>query len=253
MRGIDIIEGMQNYVINWAKVKKGENVLILADSLADEFVVEQAATVCRGQGANVVVSWIEFNPVQTLGGGKIIDAALTGTDKMLRFTFATSHDRGTLKACREYGLRIYAVCNPTRDFFASEAARFPVELMVEIARETVQRARAGRKIHITDKKGTDLRVEGRPENWSCEIRPRGFQGDYRTWVYDTDLPGNYPMTFPGSMTGLIPPELLILMRSALLVYVKNPSNSPFGIIVSSRWKEVKRQISSMRLIQESRI
>ncbi len=206
MRGVDVIEGIHNYIVNWVKVKKGENVLLLADSLADSLVVEMAAAVARAQGAHVVVSWIEYNPVQTMGGGKIIDAALTGTDKMLRFTFATSHDAGTVKACREYGLRIYGVCNPTQEFFASEAARFPVKLMLEIARETVQRARAGRNIHITDKKGTDLTAEGRPENWSCEIRPKGFKGDYRTWDYDTELPGNYPMTFPGSVTGLIPPE-----------------------------------------------
>jgi hypothetical protein len=206
MRGVDVIEGIQNYIINWVKVKKGENILLVADGLADESVVELAATVARAQGASVVVSWIEFNPIQTLGGGKIINAALTAADKMLRFTFATSHDAGTVKACREYGLRIYGVCNPTEEFFASEAARFPVELMLEIARETVQRARAGRKVHITDKKGTDLTAEGVPENWSCEIRPRGFKGDYSTWDYDTELPGNYPMTFPGSIVGLIPPE-----------------------------------------------
>lgn len=206
MRGVDVIEGIQNYVINWVKVKKGENVLLLADSLADESIVEQTATVVRGQGANIVVCWIEYNPIQTMGGGKIIEAALAGTDKMLRFTFATSHDRGTVKACREHGLRIYGVCNPTEEFFASEAARFPVELMLEIARESVQRSRAGKRIHITDRKGTDLTAEGRPENWSCEIRPWGFKGDYRTWVYDTDIPGNYPMTFPGSITGLIPPD-----------------------------------------------
>jgi len=206
MKSIDIIEGIQNYVVNWAKIKKGENILIVADSLADELVVDLTATVARGQGAKVVVCWIEFNPLQTMGGGKIIDNALKGADKLLRFTFALSHDKGTVEACQEYGLRMYGVTNPTRDFLASEAARFPVELMIEIQRETVQRARKARNIHITDEKGTDFTAEGRPENWSSEIRPKDFKGDYKNWDMDLELTGNYPMTFPGSMTGLIPPE-----------------------------------------------
>ena len=206
MKSVDIIEGIQNYVVNWAKIKKGENILIVADSLADPDVVDLTAAVARGQKANVVVSWIEFNPLQAQGGGKILEAAIKGTDKLLRFTFAMSHDRGTVEACQEFGLRMYGVANPTKEFFASEAAKFPVPLIIEIARETVQRARAGKRVHITDDKGTDLWAEGRPENWGCAIRPRDFRGDYKNWDYDTELPGNYPMTFPGEVVGLIPPE-----------------------------------------------
>ncbi len=206
MRGVDIIEGIQNYVVNWAKIKKGENILIVADSLADPMVVDLTATVARAQKANVVVSWIEFNPIQAQGGGKIIEAALKGTDKLLRFTFSLSHDKGTVEACQEFGLRMYGVANPTKEFFASEAATFPIPLIIEISRETVQRARASKQVHITDDKGTDLWAEGRPENWGCDIRPKDFEGNYLNWDYDTNLPGNYPMTFPGAHTGLIPPE-----------------------------------------------
>ena len=55
MRSVDIIEGIQNYVVNWAKIQKGEDILIVADSLADPLVVDLTATVARGQKANVIV------------------------------------------------------------------------------------------------------------------------------------------------------------------------------------------------------
>lgn len=206
MKSVDVIEGIQNYILNWVKVRKGENILIVADSLADPLIIDLAAAVAKAQKANVVVSWIEFNPLQTQGGGKIIEWALKGADKVLRFTFAISHDKGTVEACQEYGVRLYGVTNPTSDFFASEAAQFPVPLILEIAKETVHRARSHTKIHITHENGTDLWAEGRPENWGSATRPRDFGGDYKDWDYDTELPGNYPMTFPGEVVGLIPPD-----------------------------------------------
>ena len=124
MRATDRAPGIRNYVENWAEVEAGENVILVADSYANEDMVNEVAAEARAMGADVVVSWIDFNPIQAQGGGPIIDEALTAADKMLRMTFATSHDRGTQKAIMEHGLQMYSVANPhDPEFFVQEAFR----------------------------------------------------------------------------------------------------------------------------------
>jgi leucyl aminopeptidase (aminopeptidase T) len=198
MRATDRAVGIRNYVVNWAEVSEGEEVIVVADSYADEDVVNEVAAEARSQGANVVVTWIDFNPIQAQGGGPIIDEALQAADKMLRLTFATSHDRGTQKAIMEHGLEMYSVANPhDPEFFAQEAAEYPVELVLEIEKKALSLARSGSEIHVTCKKGTDVTATYNPEDWG---------GDFGTIPADEKRPGTYPATFPGAIAGVLPPQ-----------------------------------------------
>jgi hypothetical protein len=198
MRETDIIEGVQNYVVNWARVQRGEHVLVVADSIADRMVVDLIAAVAKGQGANVVVAWIDFNPRQTQGAGPIIGAALQGADKLLRLNFALSHDKDTSQALQEYGVSMYGVCNPVPQFFASEAARFPVELTHAILHKTLEIVWREKvtTVRVTDPKGTDVQAKGYAKDWG---------GDYMNSALRWDMPGVYPRTFPGAIVGLVPP------------------------------------------------
>ena len=199
MRETDIIEGIQNYVVNWARVKKGENVIIVADTIADEMVVDLTAAVARGQGARVVVTWIDFNPVQAQGGGPIIDAALRGADKILRMNFALSHDHGTSLALQEYGMSMYSVCNSTPQFFASEAARFPAEITLAIQKraQEIVWSQDFMDVRVTDDNGTDVQAKGLARDWTSDY--------YGCTDWKLDMPGLYPRTFPGAILGLVPP------------------------------------------------
>lgn len=198
MRPTDRAVGIKNYVENWAEVSEGEEVIVVADSYADEAVVEEVAAEARSLGANVVVTWIDFNPIQAQGGGPIVDAALKAADKMLRLTFATSHDRGTQQAIMEHGLEMYSVANPhDPEFFAQEAASYPVELVLEIEKKALEIARSGSEIHVTCEKGTDVTATYNPEDWG---------GDFGTIPADQKAPGTYPATFPGAIAGVLPPQ-----------------------------------------------
>lgn len=199
MRETEIIEGVRNYVVNWAQVRKGEHVLVLADSLADRMLVDLIAAVVRGEGANVVVSWIDFNPLQARGAGPIIAAALHGATKVLRLTFSISHDRGTVQAVQERGVAIYGAAVPTAEFFAREVARFPAELSLAIERLTEQKIwsyPSPHTIKVTHKNGTNLRAMGRAEDWG---------GYFQNTDFKWDIPAVYPRTFPGQAVGLITP------------------------------------------------
>lgn len=198
MRATDRAVGIRNYVQNWAQVEEGEEVIVVADSYANEEVVNQVAAEATAQGANVVVTWIDFNPIQAQGGGPIIDEALTAADKMLRLTFATSHDRGTQIAIMEHGLEMYSVANPhDPEFFTQEAAKYPVELVLEIEKKALEITRGGSEIHVTCEKGTDVTATYNPEDWG---------GDFGTVPADKPGPGTYPATFPGAIAGVLPPQ-----------------------------------------------
>lgn len=199
LRLVDIIEGIQNYVCNWVKVRKGEEIVLVADSLADELVVEATAALVRAQGANCQVIWMGYNPVPIQGAGRSVTAAIQRADKYLRFNFATSHDKETQAAVMEYGASVYAVASPTREFFASEAARYPVELVLAMGRKLNEKIYQKRHatVRLTHENDTDLRAESAAEDWvnNCD-NPE----------YEWERPAVYPRTFPGAIVGLVPPQ-----------------------------------------------
>jgi len=198
MRATDRAQGIRNYVENWAEVSDGEEVVLVADSYSNEDMVNEVAAAARAQGARVVVCWIDFNPIQAQGGGPVVDEALKGADKLLRMTFATSHDHGTQKAVMEHGLQMYSVANPhDPEFFVQEAARYPVEVVLEIEKKALEIARSGSEIHVTSETGTDVTATYNPEDWG---------GDFGTVPADETGPGSYPATFPGAIAGVLPPQ-----------------------------------------------
>ena len=199
LRMVDIIQGVQNYICNWAGIREGEEVVLVADSMADELAVETTAAMAQAQGANVQVIWMSYNPVPIQGAGRSVTAALQKADKYLRFNFATSHDKETQSAVMEYGLSVYGVASPTREFFASEAARYPVELLLAMDRKLIQRIyqKPRAVVRLTHENGTDLRAEGAAEDWLSTYGNADLK-----W----DIPGQYPRILPGCVIGLAPPE-----------------------------------------------
>lgn len=199
LRPVDIMPGIQNYVVNWACVKSGEEIVVLADSLADELVVELTAATAAAQGANARVIWIDFNPVPVQGAGPAVSAALQQADKVFRFTFATSHDKETARAYQEYGTTIFGCASPTREFFASEAARYPVELILAIGRKVLEKvwSKPTAMLRLTHENGSDFR---------CEVRSEDWVGDCANPHFKWDVPGVYPRNFPGAIVGVLPPR-----------------------------------------------
>jgi leucyl aminopeptidase (aminopeptidase T) len=152
--------------------------------------------VARGAVARVI--WIDFNAMPIQGAGDVVSAALQKADKVFRFTFATSHDKETARAYQEYGTTIFGCASPTREFFASEAARYPVEIVIAIANKVLQKvwSKPTATVRLTHRNGTDLRAEVRAEDWL---------GDVSNPDYKWDVPGLYPRNFPGAIVGVLPP------------------------------------------------
>lgn len=208
LRAVDIAPGIHNYVVNWAGVRRGEEVVVLADGMsADELVVESVASVASAQGAHVNVVWIPYNPIPVQGAGKSVSYALMQADKVFRLCWAVSHDKSSAYSYQMYGTSFFGCARPQRDFFASRAATFPIELTFAIARRQIERIwefGRGHVVRVVHPNGTDLRAYGDPEDWVVDgVKPLSRR---RGWLEPKDIPGAYPNNFPGIVVGLVPPH-----------------------------------------------
>jgi len=200
MKKSDIIQGVKNYVIDWCGVKKGENVLVLTDERNDQLTIDTIVEVARGTGANVVVVKLPYVASARTGPGgspcyDFVLEALKKTDKMLRCTksFIDIDDKELRQLLVEYGLRAYNLSEYyDAEYFASEAAKFPSRLALEITRRAIEMARSGKNVHITTPKGTDFKIEVQPDDW----------GGAWTQMYGNP-PGEFSV-FPGGVVAALP-------------------------------------------------
>ncbi len=173
-RVMDLMEGAKNLVIDYACVKKGENVCVYADTGCDPLVIEAISIAAKEAGGEVVITISsEVNDPQDSGlvdPPKIVRNAFYASDVILsivsifKMQFST---RATAKALNEYGVRLAYIGPNTSDELASEWARFPAELSFAIAKKIQTDLQAGSEdITLTDEKGSHLKITIEPQHWS---------------------------------------------------------------------------------------
>lgn len=162
-RVMDLIEGAKNYVVNYGSVRKGEEVLILTDPKVDLLVVDAFAAAARDVGAKVAI--LNMGNINTElpryleeDIPKTVKAAVWGTDVLIGATTYLIHpnDKWLNIPMMETGLRIIYPMFPTVYHLASEFSRFPAEILFAMALRDYEIVRNGKKLRITDPKGTDI-------------------------------------------------------------------------------------------------
>ena len=126
----EVIQGVKSYVIDHAKVKKSENVLIAADTRTYSLIIDVVLSFCESQGAKTTITITESNRIPG-GGDRIFGSALKAADKALLLTRNWNRD-DFFEAMYDYGTVMCSAASSTREFFASEAARYPYELYYEV-------------------------------------------------------------------------------------------------------------------------
>lgn len=203
---LEVTKGARIFVLDFAKIKPGERLMILADDLADPFVVDLLAEIARDARAEVATTWIEHSSTVYTKTPEGVYEGLKKFDKLFRCTMNTGHHTlGLTRAMGEYGLSIYTLVPCDTDLLTSEAAKFPLELTYAIVKKSVQICRSAKTIRVTSEKGTDLTTELNPKNWGT------YWGDWiegwgEEWGPYTDraIPGDTPGTFPPSACGTYP-------------------------------------------------
>jgi len=174
----DLIEGARNCAINWANVRRDEEVLIVTDTGTDFMNAEAIATVCREAGAKVSTMII---PPQRLPNQEPppVAAAMRSVNVVFApLTYTISHTDARFAANNNGARFIGMYASSTTDALASEGAKFPAEIIFAVTRKVADQWRRGKTIRVTCDKGSDLRADILdPDNnvvgWHGTVAPLG--------------------------------------------------------------------------------
>lgn len=164
---LNYLTGARNCV-KFANVQQGENVLILAEPDAEFETIEALSLCCKERDADVFVLFKEGAEF-----GKdispVIAESLKASDTVFDLGYPVAHTKAGVIANMDFGTKIIMV-RPDAEVFATEAAKFPLDLWYAMGKLMHRKIRETPHLRIIDKKGT---------NFTMEIDPRcvgGFIG-----------------------------------------------------------------------------
>lgn len=179
MRLNGLMEGARNCAIEWANVKRGEQVLIVTDTACDLANAEAIAAVCSEVGAKVTTMVIPPQELPNQEPPPPVAAAMKHADCIfLPLYYTISHTDARFEA-NARGARVMGMyASTTTDALASKGAKFPAEIIFAVTRKVAAQWCNGKRIHITCDKGTDVSGEIRhPERnvvgWHGTAAPLG--------------------------------------------------------------------------------
>ena len=186
------------FVEQWAKVRQGERVLVLADESTDAGVARAVLDCARATGAEVTFVEIAKPGSAWAEPSEVVLGAMQRAQKCLSLALVY-HDRRTTIARREYGMAMFFLLPPLPATLLGQAALFPIELCTEIGRQCALRLRAARRLRVTSRRGTDF---------SAELDPRNCTADPGGWLDAWD-PGRVVGTTPGEGSNTFPPGVVL--------------------------------------------
>jgi len=141
-------------------VKPGEKAVILAERKVEPEVIYGIWAAVQAKGGQAWACLVEQAHESHVPG--VVAGVLAEADVVFH-SWVAAHSPEANRLRRERGQRWIAFADClTFDRFLSPAVRFPIDLMMEIIASTwrlVDQGQQRSELHITDPKGTDLRLE----------------------------------------------------------------------------------------------
>lgn len=208
----DLIDGARNCVENVAKVKPGEEVLILSDTTVDLDVVNAYRIAAEMAGGNVSVLTLK-SKIAGAGPNQILDSgymvpwpkmawhAMVASNVCLNLSYfieihslfgaaQTQWVEKLMDLKDKYGIRLIRVQISVKETLASAYARFPEPLLQFIGSNACQQVIDAAEgdtlkadVRLTDPEGTDLSIAGIGVTNSFKWRLGGEKDKTTPW-YD---------------------------------------------------------------------
>lgn len=154
---LEILPGVRNCVEK-ANVQPRESVLIDIDITfdPDPMVVQALATVLKEKGAEVSVLYHrQIGREESIP--KTIENAAYSADIIFQMGRGVGlHNLAGMRAMFEYGATLYGIMVQKPEDFMHPGAIFPIEVFAVIQRNHHERIMKGKRLHLTDPKGTDF-------------------------------------------------------------------------------------------------
>jgi len=159
-------------------VKKGESVLIYADTASDENVVKATADACTILGAKAAVMWFKTNPEVTMDPPEPVIAAMNNADVLIEYCvnyllYAPFYDSMMKKGRARYicltGMNVESIVRTI--------GKVDYPKMLKFGDKLVELTKKADKVQITNAAGTDVTAynRGRPVSQPGEIAKKPGQ------------------------------------------------------------------------------
>lgn len=160
------------------RIKKGESVLIYADTASDEGIVRATAEACAILGAKTAVMWFETNPEVTMNPPEPVVGAMSNADVLIEYCvnyvlYSPAYDEMMKKGRARYicltGMNVESI--------VKTIGRVDYPTMLKFGDKLVELTRKADKIRITNPAGTDITAynRGRPVSQSGDIAKKPGQ------------------------------------------------------------------------------
>ena len=147
------------------RVKKGESVLIVADTTSDERIVRATADACTILGAKAEVMWFKTNPEVTMDPPEPVIAAMNSTDVMIEYCVNyLNYSKAYDNMMRKGRVRYICLTGMTVESIVRTIEKVNVPVVVELGDKLVELTRKANKVRVTNSSGTDITGynKGRP-------------------------------------------------------------------------------------------
>jgi 2,5-dihydroxypyridine 5,6-dioxygenase len=156
---MELQRGADTLVRHMLKVKEGENVLIYADTAADERTVKAVASAVYVAVGEPLIAVFETRREPDLPPPKALAAAMKNADIVVEFAkmylIHTDAWRETLKA----GVRVLCLTGMNSDILIRCIGRVNYPAMVELGEKLAQLTRSSKVMKVTSSLGTNLTFE----------------------------------------------------------------------------------------------
>ena len=222
-----LTEAIRNCVVEFAKVAKGEKVLVLYEFTSDPLVPEMLAAASVAEGADVAL--MQMKPLSPGGyepdtPSDVVLGAYSAADVVFscnRFALAHTNRLFFTEITKHKAKLIEMPMLATVPAMAS-GGRFPIPLFMKIVEVVERSSRDCKRVKVTDPKGTDLVFESprfggnafdpRPGTWSI-FPVGGFN-----WYPDVSH-GKFSLD-ESTLTGKSAGEIVITVEKGLVTNVQ---------------------------------
>jgi leucyl aminopeptidase (aminopeptidase T) len=170
-RWIELAEAARKMVEEVFPIKRGEQVLIVTDTLSDWRVVQATTAAIYSLEATPTIVHFPATRVATSEPPAPVAAAMAACDALIEFEGSYVLYSNAWFEALKAGVRIFGLPGGV-DEVVRMVQRLDYPTMVRMVKKLIKLTTAGRKIHVTSEEGTDLWVEPRLLEWTAgEVRP----------------------------------------------------------------------------------
>lgn len=139
------------------RIRKGESVLIYADTASDESVVKATANACTILGAKAAIMWFKTNPEVMMDPPEPVIAAMNNVDVLIEFCVNyIFYSKAYNEMIKKGRVRYICLTGMNSESMIRTIGKVDYPAMLKLGDKLVELTQKADKVRITNNAGTDI-------------------------------------------------------------------------------------------------